>query len=390
AAHDTRRARTRLRRSVSISAPPPASSSASSASSSPFRASVPPASKAGEGGASAAHTAEGGVSVYTHLAYAELLRLASAADSAPDDEQAEKTRKSARAALFDVDGAPWARLVREALVLLGGTFLGPSTPSANAKPAAVPSTPLLKKDIFAHAPASPAARVGTALAAGGVVEGVVGAIPVPAFAIAVPAVDWTRLGRWVGVPQVRGGGGGADDGWAAALTRQRAGRAAAGWVPRKEVVAEVVGVLTHLTCASLAEDRFGVVQRDIPRVLEALLAFLGAVETAQAGLRPPSSSSLPAGSSESTLAEGAMEGGDEIDGGDEEKEREREMEREREKARVEEEAELDEARAVLGEVGDALKDGIVRIVRTFGDKLRAFRFPPRTAARLQGFVDYCA
>ena len=36
----------------------------------------------------------------------------------------------------------------------------------------------------------------------------------------------------------------------------------------------------------------------------------------------------------------------------------------------------------------ALKDGIVRIVRTFGDKLSAFKFPPRIARKLQGFVDY--
>lgn len=34
-------------------------------------------------------------------------------------------------------------------------------------------------------------------------------------------------------------------------------------------------------CASLTEDRYGVVQRDIPRILEALLAFLTALEDAQ-------------------------------------------------------------------------------------------------------------
>ena len=36
----------------------------------------------------------------------------------------------------------------------------------------------------------------------------------------------------------------------------------------------------------------------------------------------------------------------------------------------------------------AIKDGIVQIVRTFGEKLAAFRFPPRIAKKLQGFVDY--
>ena len=34
-------------------------------------------------------------------------------------------------------------------------------------------------------------------------------------------------------------------------------------------------------CASLSEDRYGIVQRDIPRILEAFLAFLDAVEDSQ-------------------------------------------------------------------------------------------------------------
>ena len=38
----------------------------------------------------------------------------------------------------------------------------------------------------------------------------------------------------------------------------------------------------------------------------------------------------------------------------------------------------------------ALKDGISRIVNTFGDKLTAFKFPTRTAEKLQGFVDYAS
>ena len=37
----------------------------------------------------------------------------------------------------------------------------------------------------------------------------------------------------------------------------------------------------------------------------------------------------------------------------------------------------------------ALKDGIGRIVRTFGDKLLAFKFPPRVSQKVQGFLDYC-
>jgi hypothetical protein len=34
----------------------------------------------------------------------------------------------------------------------------------------------------------------------------------------------------------------------------------------------------------LTEDRYGVVQRDIPRILEALLAFLTALEDTQRGI----------------------------------------------------------------------------------------------------------
>ena len=43
-------------------------------------------------------------------------------------------------------------------------------------------------------------------------------------------------------------------------------------------------VLCRLACASLTEDRYGVVQRDIPKIVEALLAFLTALEDFQAEL----------------------------------------------------------------------------------------------------------
>jgi nucleoporin NDC1 len=57
-----------------------------------------------------------------------------------------------------------------------------------------------------------------------------------------------------------------------------------------------VSVLSHLTCASLTEDRYGVVQRDIPRILEAFLSFLSAVEDYQIEINtsypPPSPEQL--------------------------------------------------------------------------------------------------
>lgn len=39
--------------------------------------------------------------------------------------------------------------------------------------------------------------------------------------------------------------------------------------------------MSHLTCASLTEDRYGVVQRDIPKILEAFLSFLSVIEEYQ-------------------------------------------------------------------------------------------------------------
>jgi len=92
---------------------------------------------------------------------------------------------------------------------------------------------------------------------------------------------------------------------------------------------------------SLTEDRYGVVQRDIPRILEALLAFLTALEDAQ---------------QEIPLSEDAEEAARAID--------------------------------VYSRPADAMKEAVVRIVQTFGPRLTAFRFPYRIAQKLQGFADY--
>ena len=43
-------------------------------------------------------------------------------------------------------------------------------------------------------------------------------------------------------------------------------------------------MLSRLVCASLTEDRYGVVQRDTPKIIEALLSFLSALEDYQAEL----------------------------------------------------------------------------------------------------------
>ena len=43
-------------------------------------------------------------------------------------------------------------------------------------------------------------------------------------------------------------------------------------------------VLSHLVCASLQEDTYGTVQRDIPKILEAFTSFLIAIEEYQVEL----------------------------------------------------------------------------------------------------------
>jgi nucleoporin NDC1 len=117
------------------------------------------------------------------------------------------------------------------------------------------------------------------------------------------------------------------------------------------------------------------VQRDIPRSLEAFLSFLTAIETYQAELFAPIQPDAPPLSQEDRT-------------------------------------ELDKAHEALSVVRDgafsfgtdcpvslglikvgpttALIAAINRIVVKFGNKLTAFKFPIRTARRLQVFVDHCA
>jgi hypothetical protein len=53
------------------------------------------------------------------------------------------------------------------------------------------------------------------------------------------------------------------------------------------------------------------------------------------------------------------------------------------------EEERAKANAILTELSDGLKESIGRIVRTFGNKLMAFKFPPAVASGVQGFMEYC-
>ncbi|CAL1710388.1 unnamed protein product [Somion occarium] len=151
-----------------------------------------------------------------------------------------------------------------------------------------------------------------------------------------------RLGRW----------------W----TRERVNKVVECAVPNRKLDALAIQALSQLVCHSLTEDKYGVVQRDIPRILEAMISFLTAIEEYRTELQTkyptPSADDL----AHLPPAEVAQ----------------------KEKVMIE----LATAGDVLGEVDDALKNGLVRIVQTFGERLSAFRFPPRIAKILQEYVDY--
>ncbi|KDR79388.1 hypothetical protein GALMADRAFT_63284 [Galerina marginata CBS 339.88] len=139
-------------------------------------------------------------------------------------------------------------------------------------------------------------------------------------------------------------------------TEERTSKIVEATLPYRELDVAVIDVLSNLTCASLTEDRYGVVQRDIPRILEAMVSYLSAIEEYQVELtasQKSASSSILSDSERQTLI----------------------MEHEK-------------SQEILCFIGDGLKEGIGRIVRTFGDKLTAFKFPPRIAQKLQAFLDY--
>ncbi|THH32208.1 hypothetical protein EUX98_g1993 [Antrodiella citrinella] len=145
--------------------------------------------------------------------------------------------------------------------------------------------------------------------------------------------------------------------------RERVSRTVDGSLPNRKMDVLAIETLCAFTCASLAEDRFGVVQRDIPRILEALVSFLVAIEAYQAEL----SKTKPATTTPEEMSQMSQQQLVEVVRGKEE---------------------LTKADDVLNEVGTALKVGLVQIGQTFGHRLAAFKFPPRIASKLQGFVEY--
>ncbi|KAG9097458.1 cytochrome P450-dit2 [Ceratobasidium sp. 370] len=97
-----------------------------------------------------------------------------------------------------------------------------------------------------------------------------------------------------------------------------------------------IEALSTLVTHSLQEDPYGRVQRDIPRVLEALVSYLGALEQLV-----EETNATPTPNTEDTI------------------------------------------KTVVQPVAEALREGIRMIVLEFGPRLTAFTFPPRVAKRLQ-------
>ncbi|KAJ6586713.1 hypothetical protein B0H10DRAFT_2442691 [Mycena sp. CBHHK59/15] len=192
-------------------------------------------------------SAEGGVSVYTHLAFAPLLRLSF--DAEHDETRTGATSRRGKRTRGTVRRGRREALVLRVLLGRGAAPLSPSTsasrspasapPPIRPRPPPQPSSPPPHPAQIRNPPRCPARPTSkktysrTRLRRPRRAWGVVGAIPTPALAIAVPAVDWTAwgaAGAGGGVEETTGVGSGAD-----------APARGSGWVPRKEVVAEVVG-----------------------------------------------------------------------------------------------------------------------------------------------------
>lgn len=149
-------------------------------------------------------------------------------------------------------------------------------------------------------------------------------------------------------------------------------------LPLKELDVVVIEVISRLICASLHEDQYGVVQRDIPRTLELLLSFLSAIEEYYGQVRslyvPPPSSDEEREGNGNGASEAAVDGKLALKGWEE---------------RMRLQYEVEQSMKVLGIMIDVLKEAVVRIVRTFGYSLKVFKLPPRTEQKLQLFLDYC-
>lgn len=135
--------------------------------------------------------------------------------------------------------------------------------------------------------------------------------------------------------------------------------------------------LANLTAYSLTEDAYGVVQRDLPRVLEALLSFLTALEAYALELEKEASNNHTSTSSTDEMSRYLY---------------------------TRKQKESDAIGELIGPLltgtqllaclilsltprYTALRGGIKLIAGAFGGRLESFRFPPATAEQLQAIVD---
>ncbi|KAF9653627.1 hypothetical protein BDM02DRAFT_3226294 [Thelephora ganbajun] len=331
-----------------------------------------------------------GVAFYKHSAYLELTSLSGDVSS---------RAVAARAAFFadqKYNPSLWSHLCRNALLDLGRDYQlvlrrgKPVPPAPTLAPLPVskpqpPSTPLLRKQILKPQTGTPVKHMVDSLASDGDISRVVNEAvsEVPELFRSVSAVVTKPVEKAVApvgpsVPEVKGLHallkkktadvvksntppvvlkvlGGVHSWW----TKDRLKNVVQGTVLRKETDELIVQVLSHLACASLKEDIYGVVQRDLPKILEAFLSFLGALEDYRAEIV----NTCP---SHEEIA--ALSGKEQED-----------------KLRILQET--IQAIEPLDQLQDALKNGVEEIVGTFGGTLSAFKFPPGIARKLQGYVD---
>ncbi|KAH8078741.1 nucleoporin protein Ndc1-Nup [Cristinia sonorae] len=343
-----------------------------------------------------------------HFAFSELRALAT-------DPSA--TGSSRRTALFSdqkYNPTIWSTLVRTSLLILGQDYQTllrrgkpepkPAVPVVENKDKKerpnIPSTPLVKTNVFKAGSSgrSPLKSALETLASDGVVTAAadeLGSSQIPELfrSVMAPALtpakpkdegktDATPAPKKIAAPsrwkaqaarEVQNVAEKYTPGWLAEVklqvvdwwTRERLSRVVEGSLPNRKIDALLIESLSGFVCGSLTEDRYGVVQRDIPRILESFVSFLLAIEEYQSEL-------LASNSKIANVSPG-----------------ERAQMSKQELALLERSLEdFGKATEVLNEVGDALKAGIVQIVQTFGHRLAAFKFPPRIANKLQGFVDY--
>ncbi|KAJ1305497.1 hypothetical protein OPQ81_000504 [Rhizoctonia solani] len=291
---------------------------------------------------------------YKYFAFAELANVVS-------------TRPPRRVALFsDLKANPtaWEQVCRECLLFLGKDYArvvsrggAPATapaPAPNAPNTTKKST--LSTDPVYKNPTQSAGPIDAFVGAANTVATVIPAnlsvpaifLPTPHPAPSAPSSVPPAISNWkFNLPKV------IDlDKLVDRLPPVWARRVRSVVQERKEAVLEgllegraadvwIIEALSALVAHSLQEDPYGRVQRDIPRVLEAFVSYLGAleqlIEEVNADLSPESE---------------------------------------------------DAVRAVVQPVADALREGIRTIVIEFGHRLKAFTFPPRVAKRLQTMVDY--